>query len=172
MKHWGVSLWAPREKSMGCRKTEHGVGLVEGRGTLRRTLGQPQWVLGLLKGGSLTPLNGQNGQNDQFQCFFEKSLKIPARNQSYGLGGLSGHQRGGQGQRCHGVAHERHQNAQNWTAPWAPPTTHKNKEIKMKKNEKDPIFWLETHTVTFQLSNRARKKMLWGGGVTHGGAQM
>ena len=46
------------------------------------------------------------------------------------------------------------------------------KEIKMEKNEKDPIFWLETHTVTFQLSNRARKKMLWGGGVTHEGAQM
>ena len=31
---------------------------------------------------------------------------------------------------------------------------------------------LETNAVPLQLLHHARKKMLWGGGVAHGGAQM
>ena len=157
---------------MGCRKTERGVGLVEGRGTLRLTLEVSLRARGPFKEGSLTPLMGQNGQNDHYHCFFEKSSKIPVRNHVFGLVGLSGHQRGGQGHRCHGVARGRHQNAQKWAPPWAPPSTHKNEKIKMKKNEKNHYFLRGTNAVTFQLSNHDRKMMLWGRGVTHGGAQM
>ena len=73
------------------------------------------------------PLNGQNGENDHYHCFLYKSLKIPVRNQIFGLSGLSGNKKRGQGQRCHGSAHERHQDAQNWAALWAPPIILKSK---------------------------------------------
>ena len=124
------------------------------------------------KGGSLTPLKGQNGEIDHYHCFFEKSSKMTVRKHIYGLVGLSGHPRGGHGQRCHGVAHERHQNAQKWPPLWAPPSTHIYEEKKMKKNEKNPDFLRGTNAVTFQHSNHDKKMMLWGRGVAHGGAQM
>ena len=53
--------------------------------------------------------------------FFLKSFKIPACNQIFGPSGPSEQQRRGQDQRCHGVAHERQQNAQNLAAVCAPP---------------------------------------------------
>merc|ERR1719327_951723 len=74
---------------------------------------------------------------------FLKSLKIPAHNQILGPGDLSGHQRRSQGQRCHGVAHERHQNARNWAAPWAPPSTLKSKGKKKKKTKKALVSGLK-----------------------------
>ena len=125
-----------------------------------------------LQRGVPDPLTGHMAKMTTIIVFLEKSLKIPVHNHVYGLVGLSGHQRGGPGHRCHGVAHERHQNAQKWAPPWAPPSTHKNEKIKMKKNEKNHYFLRGTNAVTFQLSNHDRKMMLWGRGVTHGGAQM
>ena len=172
MNHWGVSLWVPWQKSMGCRKTVRGVRLVEGRGTLRLTLEVSLRARGPFKEGSLTPSWAKMAKMTTIIVFLEKSLKIPVHNHVCGLVGLSGHQRGGQGHRCHGVARGRHQNAQKWAPPWAPPSTHKNEKIKMKKNEKNHYFLRGTNAVTLQLSNHDRKMMLWGRGVTHGGAQM
>ena len=82
---------------------------------------------------------------------------MTVRKHIYGLVGLSGHPSGGHGQRCHGVAHERHQNAQKWPPLWAPPSTHIYEEKKMKKNEKNPDFLRGTNAVTFQLSNHDKK---------------
>ena len=67
---------APREKSMGCRKEEHGVGLVDGRGTITRTLGQPQRVLGLPKGrwGPPSMVKMAKMTNIFFRCY-EASLQ-------------------------------------------------------------------------------------------------
>ena len=113
---------------MGCRKTERGVGLVEGGGTLRLTLEVSLRARSPFKEGSLTPLTSHLAKMTTIIVFLEKSLKIPVHNHVYGLVGLSGHQRGGQGHWCHGVAHERPQNAQKWAPPWAPPFTHKNEK--------------------------------------------
>ena len=59
--------------------------------------------------------------------FFVKILENSCSQSTFWPSGLSGHQKRGQGQKCHGVAHERHQNAQNWAALWAPPTILKSK---------------------------------------------
>ena len=61
---------------MGCQKEEHGVGLVDGRGTITRTLGQPQRVLGLPKGGWGPPSMVKMAKmtNIFFRCY-EASLQ-------------------------------------------------------------------------------------------------
>ena len=62
-------------------------------------------------------------------------MKIYVCNVMNGLVGLSGHQRRGRGQKCRGGAHEDPQNAQKSTSTGVPPTTLKNIEKKMKKND-------------------------------------
>ena len=77
MQHWPVSKRTPSHKSIGCRKSEDVVGLVEGRGTLRLTAEAILWVHRIFKGGLSHPSFRQKRRKRQRWLISLKKSSFP-----------------------------------------------------------------------------------------------
>ena len=136
LPHWCVSDQTPGHKSIGCQKSEHIMGLVEGRATLRWTPIESCESTGSLQGVFFYPQNSKNskkGQNDLVHHKIENAMKTLMSNGMNGLVDISRHQSRSQRWRCQVGIHEGPQNVQRSTCIGVHKKNLKNDGKKMRK---------------------------------------